>query len=769
MSPSSLNPQDPPKEIAEGFLSAVLASTDDAILSKTLDETITSWNPAAERMFGYSASEIIGKSFTLLVPPSHLHEVSEIETRLKRGEVVDHLDTIRVRKDGQSLNVRLRIAPIRNKEGAVVGTLEISHDVSESREKDNALRLSEERFSQAFEHAPIGMALVAPNGKWLKANLALCELIGYTADELYRKTFQELTHPDDLQSDLELLRQTLAGEISTYQLEKRYFHKDGHIVWIHLSVSLVRDANGHPLYFVSKIQNITENKRASEKISEQAALLDKTHDAITLRDLEGHVLFWNKGAETLFGWTAEEATGRQVRDLIFRNQVDYEEAWRITLNEDKWTGELPIIHKDGRELVVQSHWSLIRDEANQPKAILGISCDITDHKKIEAQFMRAQRMESIGTLAGGIAHDLNNILSPIMMSIDLLRQMVDKPQATQILNSIDVSAKRGADVVRQVLSFARGVEGLRIEVQPKHLVKDLERILNDTFPKDIHWQFNVPNETWSIQGDPTQIQQVLLNLCVNARDAMPRGGFLTVNVENRVLDARESAANLEAKPGPYVVISVTDTGMGIPRDAHHKIFEPFFTTKELGKGTGLGLSTVMAIVKSHKGFITVRSELGEGSNFSVFLPAQASSNLRQEAAVVESLPRGNGEIILLAEDEASILAMTSQILQTFGYHVIPARHGAEAVAIYQKKKEEIAVVITDMMMPVMDGEATISALLAINPKVRIIAASGIGSYATLAKLSNIGVKHFLPKPHTAGALLQTLQKILKNGKQHPPG
>jgi CheY-like chemotaxis protein len=375
--------------------------------------------------------------------------------------------------------------------------------------------------------------------------------------------------------------------------------------------------------------------------------------------------------------------------------------------------------------------------------------------------MRAQRMESIGTLASGIAHDLNNILAPIMMSIDILKSDSDSPQTTKILETIEVSAKRGADIVRQVLSFARGLEGQRIEVQPKHLLKDLENIIKDTFPKDIRLQFSIPNDTWTILGDPTQVHQILLNLCVNARDAMPNGGSLTVGVENCVLDDQYAAMNIQAKPGRYVIISVTDSGTGMPPGIVDKIFEPFFTTKELNKGTGLGLSTVMAIVKSHDGIINVYSEPGKGTTFKVYLPAmehlpKRGRNSRKPA----SLPRGNGEMILVVDDEASILTITGQTLQAFGYQVLTATDGAHAVAVYAKHEKEIAVVLTDMMMPIMDGPAMIHALMRMNPAVKIIAASGLNANGNVAKVSGAGVKHFLTKPYTAATLLKTMRAIL---------
>ena len=376
--------------------------------------------------------------------------------------------------------------------------------------------------------------------------------------------------------------------------------------------------------------------------------------------------------------------------------------------------------------------------------------------------MRAQRMESIGTLAGGIAHDLNNILAPIMMSIDILKLTARDPQAKTILETIEVSAKRGADIVRQVLSFARGLEGERTEVQPKHLLQDLENIIKNTFPKDIRLQFSIPNDTWTILGDPTQMHQILLNLCVNARDAMPNGGNLTVHVENSVLDDQYVAMNIQAKAGRYVKITVTDSGTGMPPDVVDKIFEPFFTTKELNKGTGLGLSTVMAIVKSHEGIINVYSEPGKGTAFNIYLPAmEISSEARKEQSAEASLPRGKGETILLVDDEASILIINSQTLQAFGYRVLTATDGAEAVAIYAQHRHEIAVVLTDMMMPVMDGPATIRALTKIDPTVKIIAASGLNANAEVAKATGAGVKHFLTKPYTAGTLLKAMRAILE--------
>jgi PAS domain S-box-containing protein len=500
---------------------------------------------------------------------------------------------------------------------------------------------------------------------------------------------------------------------------------------------------------------------SNERIREQAALLDKAQDAIIVRDLQGSIKFWNKGAARIYGWTRQEAMGRNSADFLYVDPEKFMEVNRLTLSTGEWAGEFQHHTKDGGQLTIEARWTLIRDPEGQPKSVLAIHTDITERKKLEAQFLRAQRMESIGTLAGGIAHDLNNILAPILMSIDLLKTPSDREETDKILATIETSAKRGADIVRQVLSFARGVEGERLEIQPKHLLNDLERIIKNTFPKDIRLYFEVPGDIWTLLGDPTQIHQVLLNLCVNARDAMPNGGSLTVGVENCVLNEAYETLNIQVKPGRYVKIRVTDSGMGIPPGLIGKIFEPFFTTKDLSKGTGLGLSTVMAIVKSHGGTISVYSEQGKGTSFTIYLPVmEVSSEAMREQVELANLPRGNGETVLVVDDEPSILAITSQTLLGFGYQVLTANDGADAVGIYVQHRGEIAVVLTDMMMPVMDGPAMIHALRRINPAIKTIAASGLNVDGSAAKATGEGVKHFLTKPYTTRTLLNTIRLVL---------
>ncbi|MDB6069550.1 MAG: hypothetical protein JWL81_721 [Verrucomicrobiales bacterium] len=521
--------------------------------------------------------------------------------------------------------------------------------------------------------------------------------------------------------------------------------------------------------FVTSTLKIFAARAASElqrqdddaRIRQQASLLDQAQDAILVRDFNQSILFWNQGAERLYGWTAEQVDGRLSAEVLGVCRDRLAEAQKAVLEHGEWNGVLEKVTRDGRQLVLNSRWTLLRDADDHPKSILSIDTDITEKQRLEQQFLRAQRMESIGTLAGGIAHDLNNVLAPIMMSIDLLKLTVAGLENRAVLDTIADSARRGAAMVSQVLSFARGMEGRRAPVSPAQLVEEIGKIARDTFPKNIRIQTLLPPGLWTVEGDHTQLHQVLLNLCVNARDAMPEGGTINLSAANLVLDEHYAGMNLEARPGPCVMIQAEDNGTGMPPAVVEKIFDPFFTTKELGKGTGLGLSTSLAIIKSHGGFLRVYSEAGKGTVFRLYLPATPREKADVSPPPVEqAVPRGRGELILVIDDEPSIGKITKQTLESFGYRVVVATDGAEGVTIYAEHRSEVAAVLTDMMMPVMDGPSTIHVLTRMNPSVRIIAASGISSNASVARAAGAAVRDFLPKPYTAPTLLRTLRAVL---------
>ncbi len=508
---------------------------------------------------------------------------------------------------------------------------------------------------------------------------------------------------------------------------------------------------------------IAEHKQAEEKIKEQAALLDKAHDTIVLRDLEHRIIYWNKGAEHMYGWTADEAIGKNAIELLYEDKSaspQLIEARESVIEKGEWTGELNQLTRDGEEIVVESRWTLIRDDKETPKSILTINIDITEKKKLESQLLRAQRMESIGTLAGGIAHDLNNLLTPIMLSLQLLQRKLKDEESQKLLTILEQNSQRGANLIKQVLSFARGVEGERKPLQVKHIITEIERIAKETFPRNIDIRTDIQKDLFIVSGDATQLHQVIMNLCVNSRDAMPYGGILNITAKNISTTEDYKQMSTEAKIGPYVLISVSDTGTGIPSKVLDRIFEPFFTTKELGKGTGLGLSTSLAIVKSHGGFINVESKVGEGTIFEVYLPSIKSELQNAEELMKLEIPTGHGELILIAEDEASISEITSSTLKAYGYRVLTAADGADAVALYVQNKDEIKAILMDMMMPIMDGQTSIRAIRRINPEVKIIVVSGLAEKDKFAKVANNDVNSFLPKPYTAERLLRTIYGVI---------
>ncbi len=510
------------------------------------------------------------------------------------------------------------------------------------------------------------------------------------------------------------------------------------------------------------IRYALERKQTEQKIREQAALLDVATDAIFVRDLNDKILYWNKAAERVYDWKKSDAIGKKTAELWQEKKISQIKlALNILVEKGSWEGELYQKTKSGKEIIVESRWTLLKEFENKAKSILIVNTDITQKKSLESQFLRAQRLESIGTLSSGIAHDLNNVLAPILMTAQLLESQLHDERSKRLLPILINNAKRGANLVKQVLSFTRGMEGDRTLVQPKHLINEIKQVVRETFPKTIQVTDEIPQSLWMIPGDPTQLHQVVMNLCVNARDAMPNGGELTISATNFTVDENYAQMHLDAEVGCYMMISVNDTGIGIAPEILDRVFEPFFTTKELGKGTGLGLSTVLGIVKSHSGFIHVQSDINKGSSFQVYLPAQQVDETQEETE--RDYPQGKGELILVVDDEDSIRDITKKSLESYNYKAITASDGIEAIALYAEHRDEISIVLTDIIMPAMDGLTTIRTLQKINPKVKIIAVSGLVSSDKIKAVSEIGIKAFLSKPYTAKQLLETIGNV-KNAR-----
>ncbi len=504
---------------------------------------------------------------------------------------------------------------------------------------------------------------------------------------------------------------------------------------------------------------------AVRQVREQAILLEIARDAILVRSLDDTIQFWNRGAEILYGWTAAEAIGGNINELLYAGIANKPAmAARATvLKKGSWSGELSPTNRDGRRVVCDCRWTLVRDEEGQPKSILCINTDVTTKKQLESRFLRTQRMESIGTLAGGIAHDLNNILQPLTLAMDILRDEISTSAGRNMLDLVCQNTRRATSLVGQVLTFARGMEGERITVRPNELAGEISTIIGRTFPKNIVFRLLPDPDERQVLGDSTQLHQVLLNLCVNARDAMQDGGVLTLTVENVPVTEQDAAGHHNAVAGRHVVWSVNDTGAGVPSALLEKIWDPFFTTKALGMGSGLGLATALGIVHSHGGFIIVDSKEDHGTTFRVFLPADDSvSNVPPPASVEPSRCdlRGHGELILIVDDEAAIISVLRAALEFSGYRVLTANNGSSGLRMFLDRQNEIQAVITDMVMPGMDGPALIAELKKTDPSVRIIATTGMTTEANVETIRLLGVHHVVPKPCAVGVTLEALQEVL---------
>ncbi len=705
-------------------------------------------------------------------------EQEKSETLRKQAERAFRDQTVDLQelstKDAQSLVHELRTHQIE---------LEMQNE--ELRRAQIELEESRNRYSDLYDFAPIGYFTFDKNGLIIDVNLTGAHKLDVERSFLIKKPFSLYIVPDSKNVFYSHLRQAFKTE-GRQTCELKLVDKNRIQFDAQLESLLVQDSEGNFSRCRTAISDITERKRAEDvlhrahneletrvqertaalleankEIQEQASLLDKARDAIAVRDLEHSLIYWNKGAQRLYGWTAEEVIGKNADELLYKEESPLLiEAKKSVIEKDEWIGELYQVMKDGNEIIVESRWSLIRDNEGKPKSILIINTDITEKKKLESQLLRSQRMESIGTLAGGISHDLNNVLTPIMMASQLLKEKFSDKESQNLLNIIEKSSQRGANLIKQVMSFARGVEGEHTDLQVTHLIYEIKKIAEEIFPRSIEIRTDVSKNLWEISGNATQLHQVLMNLAVNARDAMPDDGILRISAENFFIDENYAQINIDARPGPYIVITVSDTGTGIPRKIIDRIFEPFFTTKEPGKGTGLGLSTVLAIVKSHSGFIRVHSEVGKGTIFKVYLPAIKTVETQKAEEQQRELPSGKGELILVIDDEAQIRESTRMMLETYGYRVVTANDGAEAIALYAQSVEETKVILMDMMMPFMDGPASIRALRKIKPQIKIIAVSGLTERNKLAKAAITHVHAFLPKPYTAERLLETIHEVL---------
>jgi PAS domain S-box-containing protein len=742
----------------------LIASIPDVIIRTDTQGNIVFVNETSFPSWRYTPKEgLYGKNILSFVAPVDQQRAIEnlqkmvmkplgvIEYRLKFG-------------DGIEVDGEINGDVLRDEQGTPYGMVFVMRDISERKQTEQALLESEGRYRSLFLSSPEAIILVGLDGKLMDVNPTAEAISGVSREKLLDRSFKDL---EMMQGEAgRLAAQAFAkicqeGKWHPYSFE---LHRlDGTARWVEVSLSMLKK-NGENYAIQILANDITERKINEAKLlqsEEQFRLIsENVADLIIVIDIFGHITYASPSYKHIVGDIHLSQDDDWYETVLAEDRLKVKESFRevITTGISKRI-DVRMIGTDGKTRYIEAQANPIRANDNNITSVVTVCRDITEQKQMEQQFLRAQRLESLGTLAGGVAHDLNNVLSPILMAILTLKSHTDE-KGERILNMLESSALRGTEIVKQILGFARGVEGDRKPLQVRHLIKEMQSIAHATFPKTIVMRNDIANDIWPVIGDATQIQQLLMNLCVNARDAMPNGGTITLSGENKIIDEHDARINIDAKPGRYVMFGVQDTGIGMPAAVLDRIFEPFFTTKEVGKGTGLGLSTVHTIVKSHKGFINVFSEVGKGTTFTFFLPAAETSEQQQSVFFSKERLQGHGELVLVVDDEVAISQITKQTLEMNGYEVIAVSDGAEAIVAYLSRKQDIDVVITDMVMPIMDGQKTIQALRQLNPRVKIIASSGYSNTGSLGVPDDLNVNAFIVKPYSAEKLLETLRDVL---------
>ena len=808
-------------EDANAKLAAVVESSADAIVSKTLTGVITSWNRAAEQIFGYAAQEAIGQSISILFPPDRVNEDADILARISRGEAVEHYETLRRRKDGRLIEVSVTVSPIRDQDGRIVGASKFARDVSvrKHHEREIArmgrLYAALSQINQAIVMSPKrdqlltkicevlvvfggfrmawigwlhqGSERIVPVARWGDTDgyldkieifvndgekgrgptsTAIRENRNYICNEFESDPctvpWREAAARSALRSAAVFpIRQKgeVRGAIIVYSEEIGFFRDK--------EIALLSEAAGDVSFGLGNLDREEARQNAVKALQESESrfrqVVETIREVFWMTDTKkGEVLYISPAFETIWGIPCEtvyknphkwvEAIHPEDRTKVvaaFPNQLlgTYDETYRV-------------IRPDGSERWIHDQGFPVRSADGSVSRVVGVAEDVTEARELESRFLRTQRVEAIGTLASGIAHDLNNILAPIVMASGLVREDLRDPRARELMQMIEIGAKRGADIVRQLLTFSRGVEGQRQLVQVKHLIKEMVNIARETFPRGIAISEAVANDVAPILGDATQLHQVIMNLFVNARDAMPEGGSLTIHAENVTLSDDDVTGHECLKSGRHVRVRVSDTGTGIPAAVLDRIFDPFFTTKEAGKGTGLGLSTALGIVRSHGGCLRAFNLPERGACFCLHLPIAGEEAAKVPVEATVFPPRGRGETVLIVDDEEAIRVTTRLILQRLNYVPLVAANGADGLVLFRARQNDIRLVIADLMMPVVGGLPLLREIRSVAPELRMLVMSGIVSDEERVALEDLGVRSILHKPFSAEGLADAVAEAL---------
>jgi len=748
----------------ERLFSAAVESSNDAIITKSLDGTITGWNPAAERVFGYSAAEAVGKSIELIVPPDRKEEIADILRRIGWGQRIEHNETVRLRKDGRAVEVSLSISPIRNPSGAIIGASKIARDITESKNAQRALRQQIEERRRIFETSQDLILVLDSTGVMVQVSPSCEAILGYRPEEMIGRNGVEFIHPDDLENSQEEMRAARRG-LRPRISDMRCIHKDGRAVPLSWLGTWSEPVKRH--FFVGRDMTDAQHAQETLRESERQArgIIDTALDAFVQIDQSGRILDWNTQAEVIFGWPRRDAVGKDFLELLVgeadREVLSAGLARFLGSGRDQILQrrrEIMVRNRDGREF--RAELSATAVKTREGFILNGFVRDLTDKIAAEERIRQAEKMEALGQLTGGIAHDFNNILTVITGTIEILGDAVAKePQLAAIAGMIDEAAARGADLTQHLLAFARKQPLQPRETDVNTLIIDTAKLLRPTLGEQIEIESAFEDENCFATVDPNQLATALLNLALNARDAMPNGGKLILETGSTYLD--ENYANLhgDVRPGRYALIAVSDTGTGIPAAILDKVFNPFFTSKGPGKGTGLGLSMVYGFVKQSAGHIKIYSEEGHGTTIKMYLPPGTGAAVASETAFASAI-QGGYERILVVEDDKLVRDYVLTQLHSLGYATLAAANATEALGLVEAG-QEFDLLFTDVIMPgAINGRQLATELQNRNPGLKVLFTSGYTENAIIhhGRLDT-GVL-LLAKPYRKSDLARMFRKAL---------
>ncbi len=688
-------------------------------------------SPAYEQIFGRSVASVYlqAADWISALPVEEQSRVAADFARLAGGETSMSTEFPVVRPDGTVRWVLCRGFPVRDEQRKIIRLTGITSDITERKAAEVSLRESEARFRGFFEQTAMGVAHVALDGRFMLVNQRYADIVGRTREELMALTFPEITHPDDIGQNLANSRRLLDGEITSFSAKKRYLRKDGSPVWVSLSVSLIKDSLGRPKHYVTLADDITERKLADEGVQRLAAMVEHSADAIISKTMNGIITTWNPAAEKMFGYTAAEIIGQPLMVLVPADRAGEEVEILAGLARGEASRQLETVRlkKNGQRFDVSATISLIKGTDGHYLGASKIVRDISGRKRLESQLLQAQKLETVGKLAGGVAHEFNNILTAIAgQSEMMIRQLPPESPLARSAGEISLATGRAAALTRQLLAYGR-----RQILQPEILdlnqvLQEMKNTLRHLAGPKVDLRLVPAAGLRKVKMDPGQLEQVIVNLTLNAAAAMPQGGKFTLETANVTLEAEYVRQFPEWKAGEYVQLAVTDTGAGMSEEVKARIFEPFFTTKGVGEGVGLGLATCYGIVKQSGGHLVVYSEQNRGTVFKIFLPQFESGGKAVGPGLAPpELPRGT-ETILLAEDDRVLREMAASLLERLGYTVFTAANGVEALELkLPSGAGDFDLLFTDLVMPQMDGKALAATMRERHPRTKILFCVGL--------------------------------------------